>query len=217
MALRVNEIFHSIQGESSHAGWPCVFVRLAGCNLRCSYCDTQYAYEQGEVLSVEEVLRRVQSYGCPLVEITGGEPLLQQDTPHLLDRLLGLGYRVLLETNGSLHIGLASSACIKIVDFKCPSSGEADAMDLGNLSRLNVHDEIKCVLADRKDYDYAKGIVAQALGHHSVSNRMTVNFSPVFGRLDPRELAGWILEDRLQVRLNLQLHKVIWSPEQRGV
>jgi len=215
VALRVNEIFHSIQGESSYAGWPCVFVRLSGCNLRCSYCDTRYAYDEGRAMAIADIMECLRSFGCPLVEITGGEPLLQTEAPRLIAQLLDSGYTVLLETNGSRDIGGIDARCIKVVDFKCPSSGEASANDLGNIARLQEHDEVKCVIGSREDYDFAREIVHLIRRDSSRGN--TINFSPVFGRIEAKELAEWILADRLRVRLNLQLHKCIWNPEQRGV
>ena len=207
MTLRVNEVFYSIQGESSYAGRPCVFVRLTGCNLRCSYCDTKYAYEEGIELEIGEIIDRVAFYQCPLVEVTGGEPLMQKETPALIRRFLDEGYEVLLETNGSQDISQVDGRCVKIVDIKCPSSGEADKNDFENLNRLSDKDEIKFVISDREDYEYAKKML-DLLG----SNPLTVkalHFSPVFGKLDPKTLAEWILEDNMDVRLHLQLHKYI--------
>lgn len=215
MCLRVNEIFYSLQGESSHAGRPCVFVRLTGCNLRCSYCDTQYAYEEGEALGIDQIENRVASYRCLLVEVTGGEPLLQEETPLLLRRLVEKGYEVLLETNGTLDVGQLDKRCVKILDVKCPSSGEADRNDLSNLTKLSPIDEIKFVICDRQDYEYAKKIVDRE--KTCLSKVKAVHFSPVSGKLAPRSLASWILEDRLNVRLQLQLHKLIWDPEKRGI
>ena len=215
MTLKVNEIFYSIQGESSYAGRPCVFVRLTGCNLRCSYCDTQYAYEEGQDLEIGMIVDRVASYKCPLVEVTGGEPLMQEETPALIQRLLDAGYEVLLETNGSKDISQVDGRCVKIVDIKCPSSGETDKNDFANLNRLTNKDEIKFVIGDRADYEYAKEqldfVKSNARGMHKV------HFSPVFGLLEPKDLAQWIMEDHLDVRLHLQLHKYIWEPHQRGV
>ena len=208
----MNEIFHSIQGESSWAGEPCIFVRLTGCNLRCSYCDTVYAYEQGAMLGIAEILERVRRMGCDLVEITGGEPLLQADTPELIERLLNGGFKVLLETNGSLDIGLVDKRCVRIVDVKCPSSSMAGQNYSDNLKKLRGRDELKFVIGSRDDYEYARGMlpaIPPAI--------CRINFSPVSGLLDPGLLARWILEDRLRVRLNLQLHKVIWGAEARGV
>lgn len=213
--LRVNEIFFSIQGEAGHAGWPCVFVRLAGCNLRCSYCDTTYAYEEWREMTVAEVVRTVRSFDCNLIEVTGGEPLIQQGTPDLVEHLLDLGYTVLLETNGSQDISRADPRCIKIVDFKCPSSGQAEANDLGNIERLQDHDEVKCVIANRRDFEFARGIYERVRADRQ--RRSAVLFSPVFGELAPSTLAEWILGESLKVRLNLQLHKYIWDPRRRGV
>lgn len=214
--LRVNEIFHSIQGESSRAGWPCVFIRLTGCNLRCSYCDTRYAYEEGEDMAVSDIVSRVKAFGCGMVQITGGEPLIQEETPHLAEALLREGLTVLLETNGSCDISLIDSRCVRILDVKCPSSGHVDANDFANLHRLGDRDELKFVLSDREDYEFARDH-ARRFRKAPRGSSLPVHFSPVFGRLDPERLAAWILEDGLHVRLNLQLHKFIWGPDRRGV
>jgi 7-carboxy-7-deazaguanine synthase len=213
--LKVNEIFYSIQGESSFAGRPCVFVRLTGCNLRCSYCDTQYAYEEGDELEMTAIVTKVQTYQCPLVQITGGEPLLQDETPKLIHRLLEQGYTVLLETNGSLDVSRVDTRCARIVDFKCPSSGQAQHNDLANLQKLSARDEVKFVIGDREDYEYATQILARLSTLPLDAARIHV--SPVFGRMNPDTVAKWILEDHLPVRLQLQLHKIIWDPELRGV
>ena len=215
MTLNISEIFYSIQGESSFAGRPCVFVRLAGCNLDCAYCDTRYAHDGGKTAETAEVLDRVEAYRCPLVEITGGEPLLQEETPVLVSRLLSRGFRVLLETNGSQDIGRVDTRCARIVDVKCPSSGQAHMNDMENLKRLTRGDEVKFVIGDREDYEYAKRVLAA--GNIPPAEECPVHFSPVFGRMPPRRLAGWILEDRLDARLHLQLHKFIWDPGERGV
>jgi 7-carboxy-7-deazaguanine synthase len=214
VALRVNEVFLSIQGESTLAGWPCTFVRLSGCNLRCAYCDTRYAYEEGMLLDLVQVVERVEGFRCPLVEVTGGEPLLQAETPQLIRTLLDLGQTVLLETNGSMDVSIVDERCIKIVDFKCPSSGESQSNDLGNITRLQGRDEAKLVIGSREDYLFAKEISERVRGHN---RGIAINFSPIFGMLPPSELSAWILEDLLPVRLNLQLHKYIWDPERRGV
>jgi 7-carboxy-7-deazaguanine synthase len=211
MALKVNEIFFSIQGESSYAGLPCAFVRLTGCNLRCSYCDTQYAYEEGEILEVTAILEKVAGFGCRLVEITGGEPLLQADTPALVGKLLASGYTVLVETNGSLDIDIIDKPCVRIVDIKCPSSGMADKNYLQNTRRITGKDELKFVIGCREDYEYAKRILA-TFSHP----QNKINFSPVFGAVPASTLSEWILEDRLLVRLNLQLHKIIWGADATG-
>ena len=215
MGLKVNEIFYSIQGESSYAGYPCVFVRLTGCNLRCSYCDTQYAYEEGEEMGIDTILHRIAGYRCPLIEITGGEPLIQHETPILIHRLLEDGYRVLLETNGSQDISRVDDRCAIILDIKCPSSREENKNDLNNLKRLRDNDEIKFVIGNAQDYIYAKRILNSMDINHV--NLASVSFSPVFAEMEPQTLANWLLEDRLQVRLQLQLHKTIWAAEQRGV
>jgi len=215
VTLRVNEIFYSIQGESSYAGRACIFVRLTGCNLRCSYCDTAYAYDEGDDLETGEIIDRVGSYKCRLVEITGGEPLIQAETPSLIQALIKQGYKVLLETNGSQDISKVHADCVRILDIKCPSSGEEKNNDLENLSRLRDRDEIKFVIGDREDYNYAVTLLHQA--NHKAIKGNRVFFSPVFGKMAPRTLARWILEDHIDVNLHLQLHKLIWGHEKRGV
>jgi 7-carboxy-7-deazaguanine synthase len=212
--LTVFEIYPSIQGESTHAGRPCVFVRLAACDLRCAWCDTPYAFTGGQKMAVEDVLARVAALGVPLVELTGGEPLLQKEAIPLMGRLLEAGHEVLLETGGHLSVADVPAPVVRIVDVKCPGSGEADRMHWPNLDLLRAHDEVKFVLRDRADYEYARDVTAR----HALTGRVTaVLFSPVHGGLDPQALAAWILEDRLAVRLQLQLHKYIWTPETRGV
>jgi 7-carboxy-7-deazaguanine synthase len=211
--LRVTEIFHSIQGESSYAGQPCVFVRLTGCPLRCTWCDTDYAFYGGRECSIDEVLAKVQSYGCRLVEVTGGEPLAQPESLPLMTRLCDAGYTVLLETSGAVDIAPVDPRVHVILDVKCPGSGMADRMHWPNLSQLAAKDEAKFVLADRADYDWAREVLAE----HDVAGRCTVLFSPVFGSLDVRQLAEWILADKLPVRFQIQLHKHIWAPDMRGV
>ncbi|MBN1276155.1 MAG: radical SAM protein [Deltaproteobacteria bacterium] len=215
MPLKVNEIFYSIQGESSYAGRPCVFVRLTGCNLRCSYCDTRYAYYEGIDLEPDDILKQIENYDCTLVEITGGEPLIQEGTPYLTDLLLQKGYTVLMETNGSQDISKIPVECIRIMDIKCPSSGEEKKNDLGNLGRMTFRDELKFVIANRDDYGYAKSIM-HIMDSEFIKTGL-IHFSPVFGKMDVISLAEWILEDHLNVRLHLQLHKLIWGQEQRGV
>jgi 7-carboxy-7-deazaguanine synthase len=214
MTLLVNEIFYSIQGESTYSGRPCIFVRLTGCNLRCSYCDTRYAYEQGVNMEITEIMNRIAAYPCRLVEITGGEPLLQSQTPSLIYRLLENGYEVMLETNGSLDISRVDGRCIKIVDIKCPTSGESDKIDLGNLKRLGSKDQVKFVIGDRSDYKYAK-VTMDSISPDFPEEQIL--FSPVSGGISPSQLAEWILEDSLNVRLHLQLHKIIWPDKKRGV
>ncbi len=212
--LTVNEIFYSIQGESTRAGERCVFVRLTACDLRCSWCDTPYAFHEGRKMSVDEVIAEVERHGCPLVEITGGEPLLQDDVYPLMERLLANGSRVMLETGGHRPITRVPADVLKIVDVKCPASGEADKNDWANLDRLAPHDEVKFVVQDRADYEFAKEVIAR---HGLAARAAAVLMSPVHGVLDPKTLSEWMLEDRLPARLQLQLHKFIWSPTTRGV
>ncbi len=212
--LTINEIFHSIQGESTHAGRPCVFVRLTACDLRCSWCDTPYAFHEGRKMSVDEVVTQVEAYGCGTVEVTGGEPLLQPDVYPLMERLLAAGHDVLLETGGHRSIERVPQGVIRIVDVKCPGSGEAEKNHWPNLDLLTKTDEVKFVIRDRTDYDYAKDVVAR---HNLVERTAAVLFSPVHGVLDPKQLAEWILADRLPVRLQLQAHKYIWGADVRGV
>jgi len=212
--LTVNEIFHSIQGESTHAGRPCVFVRLTACDLRCSWCDTAYAFHEGRKMSVDEVVWAVRAYGCDVVEITGGEPLLQKEVYPLMQRLLDEGRTVMLETGGHLSVDQVPEPVIRVIDVKCPGSGESDRNHWPNLDRLRPADEVKFVIKDRGDYEYARGVVA----NYRLTERCTaVHFSPVHGVQDARELAAWVLEDRLKVRVQLQLHKYIWDATTRGV
>lgn len=211
--MRITEIFHSIQGESSYAGQPCVFVRLTGCPLRCTWCDTDYAFYGGHECSIDEVLAKVQTYGCRLVEVTGGEPLVQPESLPLMTRLCDAGYTVLLETSGAVDIAPVDPRAHVVLDVKCPGSGMTDRMHWPNLSQLAAKDEAKFVLADRADYNWAREILAQ----YDVAGHCPVLFSPVFGSLDVRELAEWILADRLPVRFQLQMHKYIWAPDMRGV
>jgi 7-carboxy-7-deazaguanine synthase len=212
--LTVNEIFHSIQGESTHTGRPCVFVRLTACDLRCSWCDTAYAFHEGRKMTVEDVVERVKEYGCPLVEVTGGEPLLQRDVYPLMERLIDGGHTVMVETGGHLSIAQVPAQVIRIMDVKCPGSGESAKNHWDNLDRLTLRDEVKFVLRDRGDYEFARDI---AVRHRLASRTAAVLFSPVHGVLDAKELAAWILHDRLAVRLQLQAHKFIWDPATRGV
>lgn len=211
--MKVVEIFHSIQGESSYAGWPCVFVRLTGCNLRCRWCDTKYAYGEGEPYTVVEVIDRIRGYGCPLVEVTGGEPLLQEDVYPLMDRLLEAGYDVLLETNGSLDVSRVPEGVNRIIDIKCPASGMSDRNHWENLSHLRSTDEIKFVVCDRGDYEWAREVIQR----YDLANQGTVLLSVVSTGLFPRDVVKWMLKDRLKARFQLQLHKYIWEPDRRGV
>jgi 7-carboxy-7-deazaguanine synthase len=229
----ITEIFKSIQGEGTRAGLPCIFVRLTGCNLRCTWCDTAYAFHGGKKMTVDEVTARVDelagrrevlpasSATVPLVELTGGEPLLQDEIYPLADKLLAAGYTVMIETSGERFIGRLPKAVIKIVDVKCPDSGEADTFEMRNLEELSPNDEVKFVLSTRRDYEFAREFSAQ---HRLAEHVRQVLFSPVFddpaGKwqgLEPRALVEWILADGLQVRLGLQLHKFVWDPAMRGV
>ncbi len=212
--MQITEIFRSLQGESTYAGRPCVFVRLTGCNLRCVWCDTEYAFQGGERLSVEEVFEKVRALGGRLVEVTGGEPLLQKEVYPLMERLLGEGYQVLLETSGERSIAQVPGAVVKIVDVKCPDSGEGGAFDLANLDHLAPHDQIKFVIASRGDYEFARDFTRR----HNLPQRVAaVFFSPAWAAVNLEELAGWILADGLEVRFGSQLHKLIWGAEARGV
>jgi 7-carboxy-7-deazaguanine synthase len=212
--LTVNEIFHSLQGELTRAGERCVFVRLTACDLRCSWCDTPYAFYEGHKMTLEEVLEAVEAFECPVVEITGGEPLLQKETPELMRRLLERGKRVMVETGGHIGIDRVPAGVVRIMDIKCPGSGEAHRMDWANIDRLTREDEAKFVIRDRADYEYARDV----LKAHRLDERCgAVLFSPVHGVLTPEALASWVLEDRLPVRVQLQVHKFIWPPQTRGV
>lgn len=214
--MRITEIFHSVQGESTRAGWPCVFVRTTGCNLRCEWCDTEYSFHGGEEMSVDEVLDEVEraGRGCELVELTGGEPLLQHDVGELARSLLERGYTVLCETGGSVPVDRVPSEVVKVMDLKCPGSGEEEANDWSNLELLEPgRDELKFVIRDRRDYEWA----LERVRERGLADRFTVHFSPVHGEMDRRELSEWIVEDGAPVRLNLQIHKFIWDPETRGV
>ncbi|MEE3346761.1 MAG: radical SAM protein [Nitrospinota bacterium] len=211
--LKINEIYASIQGESSHTGLPCVFIRLTGCNLRCSWCDTAYAFYDGKNLTVEETLQKVETFGLPLVEITGGEPLLQEDVYPLMEALLKKGYRVMLETSGALPIDKVPEKVIKILDIKCPGSGEEKKNHLENLKFLSPHDEVKFVLLDRADYEWSRDMLRK----YDMVPSKQVLFSPVYDKLNLKDLSQWILKDRLAVRLQTQLHKVIWSKDAIGV
>ena len=227
--MQVTEIYKSLQGESTYAGLPCVFLRLTGCNLRCSWCDTEYSFYGGRKMSAEQVLEEVGdlSPNGGLVEITGGEPMLQErELVPLMQRLLDSGYKVLLETSGERELDRVPAAVVKIVDVKCPASDEGDSFRPENLETLSLRDEVKFVLSDRADYEFARDFTRR----HNLSDRVhAVLFSPAFRKdaagarnasnclLDPQQLAEWILEDNLQVRLGLQIHKLIWDPALKGV
>jgi 7-carboxy-7-deazaguanine synthase len=212
--LTINEIYASIQGESTYAGQLCTFVRLTACDLRCAWCDTPYAFTEGRKMALEDVLAEVDRLGCPLVEITGGEPLLQKEAAPLMARLLESGRTVLLETGGHISLAPVPRAVVKIVDVKCPASGESAKHHWPNMDLLAPHDETKFVIADRIDYEYAREITTR----YALADRCAaVHFSPVHGVLDPRTLSAWMLEDHLPVRLQLQLHKYIWGANVKGV
>ena len=212
--LTINEIFHSVQGESSYAGRPCVFVRLTACDLRCSWCDTPYAFHEGTKRQLDDVLAEVDRFDCSLVEVTGGEPLLQDDVYPLMKGLLERGKRVLLETGGHRSTERVPPQVVTILDVKCPGSGEAESMEWTNLDRLRPHDEVKFVVKDRIDYEYARDVIVR---HDLPPKVAAVHFSPVHGVMNPRTLSEWILADKLPVRIQLQLHKYIWEPDTRGV
>ena len=210
--LRVTEIFHSIQGESSHAGRPCIFVRLAGCNLRCRWCDSEYTFTGGDRMSIDNVLERVRGYRCDLVELTGGEPLAQPEAFALIERLCQEGFEVLVETSGSIDIAPADRRAKIILDVKCPGSGEVEKNYWPNLDQLRPHDEIKFVIADRADYEWARGVIET----RKLAGR-TILLSPVWEELDLKPLAEWMLADRVPARLQTQLHKHIWGADVKGV
>jgi 7-carboxy-7-deazaguanine synthase len=211
--LKIYEIFYSIQGESTFAGRPCVLVRLTGCQMRCTWCDTEYAFHGGEWRTLPEVLATVAGFGCPLVEVTGGEPLLQPGCLPLLTALCDAEYEVLLETGGGLDIAPVDRRVRRILDVKCPASGEAANNRWENLADLRATDEIKFVVAGREDYEWAKGVIA----NRSLAGVCPLHFSPVWESMPPAELAAWILADRLPVRLTLQQHKILWGKDTRGV
>ena len=214
MILTVNEIFYSIQGESVYAGLPCVFVRLTGCNLRCRYCDTRYAFDEGKAMPVAQIVEQVAAFGCGRVEITGGEPLAQEHTPALVDALLGDGYNLLMETNGSLDIDRVDSRCSRIMDIKCPSSGEHGNNDIANLQRLTAHDQVKFVIGDQGDFVFATQLLPRL---PAIIPTDRILFSAVSDRLPPDQLAAWMLEARIEARLQLQLHRLLWPDQERGV
>lgn len=218
-SLRVTEIFHSIQGESSWAGLPCTFVRLTGCPLRCVWCDTDYAFHGGEKLELDEILDRVKGIGTPLVEITGGEPLVQPAAFTLVSRLLDEGFTVLVETSGAIDVAPLDPRAHKIMDLKCPGSGEMERNLWSNLDHLNAGDELKFVVKDRADYEWARDVVRKRALDARVrqGNLKAILMSPVWGDVEVRDLSEWILDDRLPVRFQMQLHKLIWGPDAKGV
>ena len=213
-SLRVNEIYISLQGESSHQGFLCTFVRLTGCHLRCSYCDSEHSFYQGDRMTIDAVVAKVLALGAPRVELTGGEPLLQPAVYPLMEALLAKGLTVMLETSGSIDVRLVPPRVHKIVDLKTPSSGESDRNDLRVLESMNSNDELKFVLGSREDYEWAKGMIAK---HHLNGRPYGMLFSTVFGKLSAQQLAEWIIADRLKVRFQLQQHKYVWPPDARRV
>jgi len=213
MAIKINEIYYSVQGESTHAGLPCIFIRLTYCNLRCSYCDTEYAFYDGEDMEIIEIMEKIQQWECKLVEVTGGEPLFQDKCIDLLNELVNQNYEVMLETGGSLSISDVPNEVIKIVDFKCPSSGMEKKNLWSIVDNLQPHDEVKFVLGNREDFDWAKDRITE----HSLDKICTVLFSPTFGEMDPQQIVEWILAENLPVRMQMQMHKMIWNPDKQGV
>ena len=211
--LKVNEIYHSVQGESTNAGMPCVFVRLTFCNLRCTYCDTEYAFYEGKDFTLEEILSEVKKFECNLVEITGGEPLVQKESTVLMKMLCDEGFNVMIETGGSLPIAEIDPRVKIIMDLKCPSSGMVKKNLYENINHLKPADELKFVIGNREDYEWTKDILQK----YGLSKKYIVLLSVVFGKLEPVTLVEWILEDKLNVRFQLQMHKFIWEPTTKGV
>jgi 7-carboxy-7-deazaguanine synthase len=212
--VRITEVYASVQGESTHAGKPCVFIRLTGCNLRCTWCDSTFTFTGGEHRSVDEVVAEAHAYGIPMIEVTGGEPLVQKNAIPLMQKLVDLGHEVLLETSGSRSIAEVPAAVHVILDFKPPDSGEARANLWSNVDLLRQKDEVKLVIASRGDYEWARDRV---LEHGLIDKVGAVLFSPVWGAIEPKDLVAWILADKLNVRFQLQMHKVVWPAEARGV
>jgi len=211
--IKVNEIFYSIQGESSFAGLPCVFIRFTHCNLRCNYCDTEYAFYGGKELTIDEIIKEVDQYKCHLIEITGGEPLLQENIYPLIQDLFNHNYEVLLETGGHLDISQIDKRVKIIMDIKCPSSGESDKVLWSNLENLNSTTELKFVVGDKNDFDWSISVIEK----NKLNQNNKIIFSPVFGQLENEKLAEWILESKLPIRMQLQIHKYIWHPDKKGV
>ncbi len=211
--LKINEIFKSIQGESTYTGLPCIFIRLTYCNLRCTYCDTEYAFHDGQDMSIKEILEYIEPMGIKLVEITGGEPMLQKNVISLMKELLKNNYKVMLETSGAISLKDVPKEVNKIVDFKCPSSEMSDKNLWSILDELNLRDEIKFVIGDLNDYKWVKSKISK----YDLDSKWTILLSPVFGKITLEEMANWILQDNLKVRLQLQMHKYIWDPEKQGV
>ena len=213
MSLKVNEIYYSVQGESTHVGRPCIFIRLTYCNLRCTYCDTEYAFYEGKDIEIPEIMAEIKQWNCNLVEVTGGEPLFQDKCIYLLHELVNQNYEVLLETGGSLSISDVPIEIVRIVDFKCPSSGMEKKNLWSIVNDLQPHDEVKFVIGDREDFDWAK----EMLNKYSLNEKCSILFSPTFGKIDPSLIVEWILEGDIPVRIQLQMHKHIWESEEKGV
>ena len=213
MSLKVNEIYYSIQGESTHVGRPCIFIRLTYCNLRCTYCDTEYAFYEGKDIEIPEIMAKIKQWNCNLVEVTGGEPLFQDECIDLLNELTNQNYEVLLETGGSLSISDVPIEIVRIVDFKCPSSGMEKKNLWSIVNDLQPHDEVKFVIGDREDFNWAK----EMLNKYSLNEKCSILFSPTFGKIDPSLIVEWILEGDIPVRMQLQMHKHIWESERKGV
>ena len=213
MSLKINEIYYSVQGESTHSGCPCIFIRLTYCNLRCSYCDTEYAFYDGKDMEITDIMSEIKRWDCNLVEVTGGEPLFQDECIDLLNELVNSNYEVMLETGGSLSISDVPKKVVKIVDFKCPSSGMVKKNLWSIADDLQSHDEVKFVIGNREDFDWAKDRITK----YSMDKICTLLFSPTFGEIDPQQIVEWILAENLPVRMQLQMHKMIWSPEEKGV
>ena len=213
MNLKINEIYFSVQGESSYSGLPCIFIRLTYCNLRCTYCDSEYSFYDGEKMKIDEILKEIKKYSCNLVEVTGGEPLLQKNCINLLNELIKNNYDVLLETSGSLSISDVPNKVINIIDFKCPSSKMDSKNMWDNINYLKKNDEIKFVIGDRIDYEWTK----QKIEEYKLNQICNILISPVYGEIEPKEIVKWILEDNLKVRFQIQMHKEIWPADKKGV
>jgi len=213
MSLKINEIYYSVQGESTHSGCPCIFIRLTYCNLRCTYCDTEYAFYDGKDMEITDIISEIKRWDCNLVEVTGGEPLFQDECIDLLNELVNSNYEVMLETGGSLSISDVPKKVVKIVDFKCPSSGMVKKNLWSIVDDLQAHDEVKFVIGNREDFDWAKDRITE----YSMDKICTLLFSPTFGEINPQQIVEWILAENLPVRMQLQMHKMIWSPEEKGV
>ena len=213
MKLKVNEIYYSIQGESSYTGLPCIFIRLTYCNLRCTYCDSEYTFHDGNNMSINDILETIGQYSCKLVEVTGGEPLVQKECITLLKKLVDLDYEVLLETSGSLTIKDVPKQVINIIDFKCPSSGMKKKNHWDNINYLKPNDEVKFIIEDREDYEWAKMKIRQ----YNLNKKSKILMSPSYNKIEEKEIVDWILKDNLNVKFQIQLHKIIWKDTDKGV